>query len=105
MNKWGACYDVDFQRVDSFGFRKVYLNILPFQLDGRGPFRHATELDYLCHLQAVVEILQKYQQLSYVLAQIAETNKKPRAGTNPLVAVPIRLDLTPEQVDAILGYY
>jgi hypothetical protein len=54
------------------------------------------------HLQAVVEILGKYNQLEYVLAQIKETNKKPRAGTSPLVAVPLRLDLTPEQVNKIL---
>jgi len=101
--KWGACYDVDFNRVDSFGFRSLYLNVLPFRL-GKRPFRHDTEYDYLCHLQAVVEILQKYRQLDYVLAQIYETNKRPVAGRSPIVAVPLRLDLTPEQVDEILGY-
>ena len=101
--KWGLCYDVDFNRVDSFGFRQLYLNILPFYLGGRR-FRHKSELDYLCHLQAVVEILQKYKQLDYVIAQINETDKKPRAGTSPLVAVPIRLDLTREQVQDIIGY-
>jgi len=103
FQKWGACYDVDFNPVQSFGFKKVYLNVLPFCL-GRRRFRHATEYDYLCHLQAVVEILQEYGQLDYVLAQLDETTKKPRAGTSPLVAVPLRLDLTPEQVDAILGW-
>jgi hypothetical protein len=102
-NKWGACYDVDFHRVDSFGVRSLYLNVLPFQL-GRRPFRHETELDYLCHLQAVVEILQKYNQLDYVLYQMEETTKRPRPGTSPLVAVPLRLDLTPEQVKQILNY-
>lgn len=102
LNKWGVCYDVDFNRVDSFGFKSLYLNVLPFQL-GRHPFRHETELDYLCHLQAVVEILQKYEQLEYVLYQIEETKKKPRPGTSPLVAVPLRLDLTPEQVKQILS--
>lgn len=100
--KWGACYDVDFNRVDSFGFRSLYLNVLPFQLGGR-PFRHKTELDYLCHLQAVVEILQKYNQLEYILYQIQETKKKPRPNTSPIVAVPLRLDLTPEQVTQILN--
>ncbi|KAL9187583.1 hypothetical protein ACHAXT_001686 [Thalassiosira profunda] len=115
--KWGECFDVDFQRVDSYalisrlarffwrrayGFRNVYLNILPFRLGGRR-FRHQTEMDYLCHLQAVVEILVKYNQLDYVLVQLEETTKKPRAGTSPLIAVPLRLDLTPEQVDKILG--
>lgn len=43
-------------------------------------------------------------QLGYVLAQIAETDKKPRAGTSPLKAVPLRLDLSREQVEDILGY-
>lgn len=100
--KWGACFDVDFNRVDAMGFKNVYLNIMPFRL-GKRPFRHASEYDYLCHLQAVVEILQDYEQLDYVLYQISETKKKPRPGTSPLVAVPIRLDLSPQQVKSILG--
>ncbi len=103
VDKWGKCYDMDFNRVDSFGFRQLYLNVVPFHLGGRR-FRHATELDYLCHLQAIVEILEKYNQLDYVLAQIADTTKKPRAGTSPLVAVPLRLDLTKGQLQDILGY-
>ena len=52
-NKFGECFDVDFNKVDSYGFRSVYLNIMPFRLGGKR-FRHETELDYLCHLQAVV---------------------------------------------------
>ena len=101
--KWGFCYDVDFNRVDVFGLRELYLNVLPFHLGGRR-FRHETELDYLCHLQAVVEILEKYEQLDYVLAQIKDTKKKPRPGTVPIIAVPLRLDLTPKQVQEIIGY-
>ena len=103
LAKWGYCFDVDFNRVDTLGFRELYLNVLPFHLGGRR-FRHETELDYLCHLQAVVEILQKYDQLDYILTQIEETKKKPRAGTIPIVAVPLRLDLTRKQVQEILGY-
>jgi hypothetical protein len=102
FEKWGSCYDVAFNRVDALGFRKLYLNIMPYKL-GRRPFRHETELDYLCHLQAVVEILQKYEQLDYVLEQISDTEKKPIAGRVPIVAVPIRLDLTKDQVNAIIG--
>ena len=102
LNKFGVCWDVDFQRVESYGFRKVYLNILPFKLGSRR-FRHASEWDYLCHLQAIVEILLKYNLLDSVLAQLEETKKKPRPGTSPLVAVPLRLDLTEEQIDQILG--
>jgi Domain of unknown function (DUF3067) len=103
VDKFGACYDVDFNPVVSFGSRTIYLNILPFQL-GKRPFRHDSEMDYLCHLQAVVEILQKYNQLDYVLYQIGETKKRPIAGRSPIVAVPIRLDLTNEQVESIMRY-
>eukprot|EP00977_Amphora_coffeiformis_P025130 scaffold18346_cov145-Amphora_coffeaeformis.AAC.2 len=103
LEKWGKCFDVDFNKVDTLGIRSLYLNVMPFYL-GKRPFRHKTELDYLCHLQAVVEILQEYNQLGYVLQQIQETQKKPRPGTSPLVAVPLRLDLTPEQVKQILNY-
>ena len=45
----------------------------------------------------------KYNQLDNIIAQLMETDKKPRAGTSPLIAVPLRLDLTPEEVDKILG--
>jgi Domain of unknown function (DUF3067) len=100
--KWGQCFDVDFNPVDSFGFKSIYLNIYPFHL-GRKPFRHETEYDYLCHLQAVVEILQEYGQLEYVLYQIGETKKRPIPGRAPIVAVPCRLDLSEEQVNSILG--
>ena len=102
VEKWGQAYDLEFQRVEAMGFKEVYLNVMPFRLGSRN-FRHETEFDYLCHLQAVVEILLKYNQVGNILYQIDATNKKPRAGTSPLVAVPLRLDLTPEQVDKILG--
>lgn len=64
-----------------------------------------SHLDFI-HLPSImqqVEILVKYNQLDFVISQLMETDKKPRAGTSPLIAVPLRLDLTPEQVDKILG--
>jgi hypothetical protein len=102
LEKWGQCFDAEFQRVEAAGFKQIYLNIMPFRLGSRN-FRHSSEMDYLCHLQAVVDILEKYDQIGYVLYQIDQTNKKPRAGTSPLVAVPLRLDLTPEEVSKIMG--
>jgi hypothetical protein len=101
FKKWGFYYDVNFNRVDSWRERQLYLNIMPYRL-GRKPFRHDTELDYLSHLQAVVEILRKYEQLDYVLEQISDTDKKPIGGRS-LEAVPIRLDLTKDQVNKIIG--
>lgn len=102
LAKWGECYDVDFNRVDSFGFREIYLNIYPFKMGGRNKWRHESELDYLCHLQAIVEILEKYEQLDKVIFQIQETSKKPKMGA-PIKAVPIRLDLTKDEVNKIMG--
>ena len=55
-----------------------------------------------CMCRYQVEILEKYDQLEYILAQIEETNKKPRAGTSPLVAVPLRLELTETELNSIL---
>lgn len=100
--KWGKCYDVEFNRVETFGMKKLYLNVLPFSLE-RKPFRHQSELAYLCHLQAVVEILVQYDQLEYALEQIGETTKRPIPNRSPLIAVPIRLNLTDEQIYKILG--
>jgi hypothetical protein len=100
--KWGCCYDLEFQKVETFGFRNVYLNVMPFKLGGRR-FRHRTELDYLMHLQAVVEILEKYEQLDYVLSQIESTDKTPRGNTSPLVAVPLRLSLSENELNKILN--
>ncbi len=50
-----------------------------------------------------MEILVKYDQLEYVLTQLEETDKKPRPGTSPLVAVPFRLDLTEDELESILN--
>lgn len=102
FTKWGCCYDLEFQKVETFGFRNVYLNVMPFKLGGRR-FRHRTELDYLMHLQAIVEILEKYKQLDYVLSQIETTDKTPRGNTSPLVAVPLRLDLSESELNSILN--
>jgi Domain of unknown function (DUF3067) len=103
FEKWGECYDVDFNRVDSFGFREIYLNIYPFKMGGRGKWRHKSELDYLMHLQAIVEILEKYGQLENVIQKIKDTNKKPKLGA-PIKAVPIRLELAEEDINKIMGY-
>jgi hypothetical protein len=100
--KWGSSYDVNFNRMDSFRSRKLYLNILPYKL-GRKPCRHETELDYLSHLQAVVDILRKYEQLDNVLEQIRDTKKKPMAGRVSVEAVSIQLDLTKDEVNKIIG--
>lgn len=97
MAKWGAPLDVDFQRDASLN--RVYCTVLPIAFGQRLKCRHETELDYLMHLQGVVEVLRKYDQLQDFVAFVGETNKAPKAGTD---SVPFRLNLDEEQTRQIL---
>lgn len=99
--KFGYCFDLEFRPVTSLGGTSLYLNVMPFHSKSK-QFRHESEYDYLCHLQAVVDILIKYDRLEYVLSQLYETDKMPRAGTSPLIAVPFRLDLEEKDLQQIL---
>lgn len=94
--KWGAPLDVDFQKIGD----KVYCTVLPL-LGYGSPLRsrHETELDYLMHLQGVIEILNKYDNLEYFVSYIESTEKTPKRGTD---SVPVRLMLTQEQISQIL---
>lgn len=97
MAKWGAPLDVDFQRDASLN--QVYCTVLPIAFGQKLKCRHETELDYLMHLQGVVEVLRKYDQLQDFVAFVDETNKAPKAGTD---SVPFRLNLDEEQTRQIL---
>jgi hypothetical protein len=97
LQKWGQSYDVDFAVTRYLGRESLYLNVFPWTLE-REPFRHADEQAYLEHLQAVSELLVKWQRVASVKAQIRETTKEPRRGTIPLKTVPLRLDLPDELV-------
>jgi len=95
VNKWGVPLDVDFQRIPGLS---IYCTILPFVGYDSTRSRHNSELDYLMHLQGVVEILHKYNNLDTFVAFIETTNKIPRPGTD---SVPYRLSLTDEQLSQI----
>ena len=77
MKKWGEDYDAEFKRTDYLGNSALYLNITPWSL-GKKPFRHKTEGDYLSHLQAIAELLIKYESVGEVIDFIKETKKYPR---------------------------
>lgn len=97
LSKWGVSLDVDFQKIGD----NVYCTVLP--LVGYGSplrSRHNTELDYLMHLQGVVEILHKYDNLSAFIAFINETNKVPKRGTD---SVPFRLNLSDEDKSRVFS--
>jgi hypothetical protein len=62
--------------------------------------RHANEMEYLQHLQAVLEILHRYDNLDPWMDFLKTTSKVPRPGKESL---PFRLTLSPSDQQKILG--
>ena len=94
LEKWGVPLDIAFQQMGGNN-GGVYCTVLPVVF-GSKRCRHITELDYLMHLQGVIEVLHKYDNLEAFLAFIQSTNKKPMAGTE---SVPFRLQLSDEDLN------
>ncbi len=96
VSKWGVPLDVDFQKIGD----SLYCTVLP--LVGFGSplrSRHDSELDYLMHLQGVVEVLHKYDNLDAFITYIEETKKAPKRGTD---SIPVRLILSEKDMRKIL---
>ena len=96
--KWGVPFDVDFQC--GYSPSCVFVTILPVAFGNRRQCRHETELDYLMHLQAIIEILHRYDNLESWLYFLETTNLSPKPG---IESVPYRLDLSPNDVQRIVG--
>ena len=97
MAKWGIPLDIDFQR--GYQGNSVYCTVVPVAY-GSKKCRHVTELDYLMHLQGVVEILYKYDNLDPFLNFLETTTRQPKANTD---SVPFLLNLSPSQLERILN--
>lgn len=97
LSKWGISLDLDFQRIG----KQIYCTILPQVGYGSGPLksRHESELNYLMHLQGVVEILHKYDKLEDFISFVETTKKVPKRGTD---SVPYRLNLSDEDIERIM---
>ena len=98
MQKWGVPLDVEFQRGNSQ--LTVYCTVLPVAFGSRRCRRHQSELDYLMHLQAVIEVLYKYGNLDQFIAFLQSTSRVPKAGVE---SVPFRLELDEKSLKQILG--
>lgn len=94
VDKWGAPLDIDFVRAP----RDVYCSVMPVAY-GSKKCRHQSEMEYLMHLQAVIEILVKYNNLDKFVYFLRTTKKQPKRGTG---SVPYRLELTEKQLIKIL---
>ena len=96
VEKWGVPLDVDFER--GYGGGTVYCTVLPVAFGSRR-CRHESELDYLMHLQAVVEVLKKYDNLDPFIFFIKKTNKQPKPGVE---SAPYLMKLSEYQLKKIL---
>ena len=96
VSKWGVPLDVDFRRIG----KEIYCTVLPAVGYGGGRLqsRHESELEYLMHLQGIVEVLAKYNNLYDFVAFVETTEKIPKRGTD---SVPFRLNLSAEDIDKI----
>ncbi|KAL3945904.1 MAG: hypothetical protein SGBAC_000055 [Bacillariaceae sp.] len=104
--KWGVPLDLDFQR-SAFQVDVLYCAILPVVgygvRKGRGralPGRHESELNYLMHLQGVIEVLAQYDQLEGFMAFIETTNKTPKRGTDSVL---YQMKLSREDLNRVLN--
>jgi len=97
VSRWGAPLDIEFQR--GYDNKFVYCTVSPVAFGSR-KCRHESEIDYLCHLQGVVETLGKYGNVQPFREFIETTNKAPKPGTD---SVPFRLRLTEGELKKILG--
>jgi hypothetical protein len=97
MEQWGVPLDIEFQR--GYSQQLVYCTVLPVAFGSR-KCRHETELDYLMHLQGVIEILHKYYNLDRFIVFLQSTSRVPKAGGE---SVPYRMDLNDESLKQILG--
>ena len=97
VEKWGVPLDVDFQRGS--GGRSVYCAVLPVVAFGSKRCRHESELDYLMHLQGVIEILQKYNNLDQFIFFLQKTSRAPKPGVE---SAPYLMDLDNDSLKQIL---
>ena len=96
VEKWGIPLDIDFQRMPG---AVIYCTVMPVAFGSR-KCQHENELSYLMHLQGVVEILHKYNNLDLFIEFIMTTSKVPKTGTD---SVPFRLELSEKDLETILG--
>jgi hypothetical protein len=94
--KWGVPLDVELQPIGN----KIYCTVLPMVGYG-SPLkaRHDSELEYLMHLQGVLEVLHKYGNLELFVGFVETTNKVPKRGTD---AVLFPLNLSKAEIDRIV---
>ena len=79
VGKWGVPFDIEFQRGK--GLDSVYCTVFPVAF-GLIRCRHESELDYLMHLQDVVEVLKNATARIFSSSLYRKQIKSPSEGLN-----------------------
>lgn len=97
VEKWGVPYDIQIQRQVLMGKPMLFLNVM-WKYLGQQTF-YLSELEYLEHLQAISDLLIKWDRVEHVKKIIRTATKRPNAYFG--YAVPIPLDLPAEVIREI----
>lgn len=97
VEQWGAAYDIQIKREMFLGKPMLYLNVM-WKYLGQQSF-YLSEQEYLEHLQALAELLIKWDRVDHLKEEIKKQRIRPRA--NEGYAVPLPLNLPGELMDEI----
>mmetsp|Transcript_32237 Transcript_32237/g.42512 ORF Transcript_32237/g.42512 Transcript_32237/m.42512 type:complete len:197 (+) Transcript_32237:97-687(+) len=98
QEKWSVPYDIRLKKEQFAGKPMLYLNVMWRYLGQKSfPF---TEQEYLEHLEALAQLLIKWERVDHVKEKIAECRKRPQAYFGYAVSIP--LDLPADELITIM---
>mmetsp|Transcript_7626 Transcript_7626/g.11443 ORF Transcript_7626/g.11443 Transcript_7626/m.11443 type:complete len:178 (+) Transcript_7626:44-577(+) len=89
VNKWGMPYDLQLKKEVFAGKPMLYLNVM-WKYLGQESF-HLTEREYLEHLEAIAQLLIKWEKVQHVKDLIKTCRKRPKAYFGYAVGLPLEL--------------
>ena len=89
VSQWGAAYDIQIKREMWLGKPMLFLNVM-WKYLGQQSF-HLSEQEYLEHLQALAELVVKWDRVDHLKEEIRKQRKRPNAYFGYAVALPLNL--------------
>ncbi|KAG5187158.1 hypothetical protein JKP88DRAFT_235375 [Tribonema minus] len=90
VDKWGAPLDIQIKKEVFAGKPLLYLNVM-WKYLGQQSF-HLNEREYLEHLEAIAQLLHKWDRVDHVIDLIKTCRKRPQAYFGYAVSLPLDLD-------------
>jgi len=102
VRKWGAAYDLQFRKIAPFGEASgnIIINLM-WNYYGQKSFGHASEREYLEHLEAIARYLKKMDRVALFKDKVKECRKRPNGYFG--YAVPFSLDVPPDSYKDFFG--